>query len=126
MSWFFLILASALEATWALGMPHTQGFTRLLPSVGVAAAMLGSFVLLAQAARTIPATTAYALWVALGLALAVLVEALVFGRGGSALRWMFLALLIGSVVGLKLTMPQPEPDSETPATVSADRGHPDR
>ncbi|MCC6624832.1 MAG: multidrug efflux SMR transporter [Deltaproteobacteria bacterium] len=106
MSWLFLVLASALEAAWALGLPHTRGFTRPLPSVLVALAMVGSFVLLAQAAKTIPATTAYAIWVALGLALAVLVEALVLGRPGGALRWAFLALLIIAVVGLKLTTPK--------------------
>lgn len=110
MSWFYLIVASALEAVWALGLPKTEGFTRLVPSVWVVGAMIGSFVLLAQAARTLPASTAYAVWVALGVAFAVIAEALFVGRGDaptSPLRWVFLALLIVSVVGLKVTGPKP-------------------
>jgi len=106
MSWFLLILASGLEAAWALGLPYTSGFTRLLPSVLVGLAMIGSFVLLAQATKTIPASTAYAVWVGLGIVITVLIEAVFLGRPGTALRWLFLVLLVVAVVGLKLTMPK--------------------
>lgn len=109
MDWLLLVLASVFEAAWALGLPHTAGFTRPLPSSLVAAAMLASFVLLAQAAKSIPVGTAYAVWVGLGLLLTVLIEALVLGRGGSPLRWGFVALLLVAVVGLKLTAPPPGP-----------------
>ena len=105
MSWFYLVVASMLEAVWALGLPKTEGFTRLVPTVWVLLAMAGSFILLAQATRTIPASTAYAVWVALGVAFAVIAEALFLGRSGNSLRWVFLVLLIVSVVGLKLTGP---------------------
>ncbi len=114
MAWVLLVLASVLEAAWALGLPYTQGFTRLWPSVLVGLAMLGSFVLLAQAARTIPASTAYAVWVGLGVALAVMIEAVFFGKLGTPLRWGFVVLLLGAVVGLKAT---------TPAAATDDSGH---
>lgn len=107
MEWLLLVLASVLEAAWALGLPSTAGFTRPLPSVLVALAMIGSFALLAQAAKVIPASTAYAVWVGLGLVIAVLVEAFILGRPSSALRWMFVALLLVAVIGLKLTLPKP-------------------
>ncbi len=108
MGWVLLVLASVLEAVWALGLPYTQGFTRLWPSVWVGIAMVGSFVLLAQAARTIPASTAYAVWVGLGVAFAVLAEAVIFGKVGTPLRWGFVVLLLGAVVGLKATTPAPD------------------
>ncbi len=111
MAWLLLVVASVFEACWALGLPHTAGFSKALPSVLVGIAMVLSFVLLAQAAKTIPVGTAYAVWVGLGLVLTVAVEALLQSgeqARGSALRWVFVAMIVVAVVGLKLTAPAPK------------------
>ncbi|MFM2088136.1 MAG: quaternary ammonium compound-resistance protein sugE, partial [Pseudomonadota bacterium] len=46
MSWIILVLAGLLEVGWAVGLKYSAGFTRPIPSVLTAIAMLGSVVLL--------------------------------------------------------------------------------
>ena len=38
MAWLQLLVASTLEIAWAIGLKHTEGFTRLIPSVLVVTA----------------------------------------------------------------------------------------
>ena len=54
MAWIVLVVAGVFEVAWAIGLKYTDGFTRLWPSVGTAAAMIVSVVLLAWAMRTLP------------------------------------------------------------------------
>ncbi len=105
MSWFVLIVAGVLEVVWALGLKYTQGFTRLLPSLLTIVALAGSTWLLALAAKTLPLGTAYAVWVGIGVLGTTLGGMLLLGEPASASRLLLLALLIGSIVGLKLTTP---------------------
>jgi quaternary ammonium compound-resistance protein SugE len=39
MAWFFLLIAGLCEITWAISLKYTEGFSRLLPSIGTVAAM---------------------------------------------------------------------------------------
>lgn len=98
-----LLLAGALEVVWALGLKYTEGFTRLGPSLLTGAAIVVSMVLLAQAARTLPIGTAYAVWVGVGAAGAAIGGVLLFEESMSLPRLLFVALLIVSIVGLRLT-----------------------
>ena len=103
MAWTILILAGVLEAVWAVGLKATDGFTKPLVSVVVAAAIVASMVLLAQAARTIPIGTAYAVWVGIGAFGAVPLEAAIYGVPLSVSRLLFLALLLFAIGRLKAT-----------------------
>lgn len=103
MSWFFLIAAGVLEVVWALGLKHTHGFTRLLPSVITGSAIVASMLLLARATRTLPIGTAYAVWVGMGVVGASVGGVVLFGEPLSLPRILFVALLVVSIVGLKLT-----------------------
>ena len=60
MAWTHLLLAGLFEIGFALGLKHTDGFTRLWPSLGTAAAAAASLYLMTLAMRTIPVGTAYA------------------------------------------------------------------
>lgn len=103
MAWIVLVIAGLLETCWAVGLPATRGFTRLGPTVFVAAALVASMWLLAIAARTIPIGTAYAVWVGIGAAGAAIGGVVLFHEAMPPLRVAFLTLLIVSIVGLKLT-----------------------
>ncbi len=105
MSWTYLIVAGLLEVVWAVGLKYTNGFTRLVPSLVVGAAIVGSMFLLALAVRTIPIGTAYAIWVGIGIAGAVLGEFLIFNTPMTFLRVVFLSLMAIGIIGLKLTTP---------------------
>jgi quaternary ammonium compound-resistance protein SugE len=103
MAWIILVVAGLLEAAWAIGLKHTHGFTRLWPSVFTAAGIAVSLALLSIAVRTLPIGTAYAVWVGIGSAGAVLLGIAFLGEPASAARLFFLALLLTAIVGLKAT-----------------------
>jgi quaternary ammonium compound-resistance protein SugE len=103
MDWAFLILAGVLEVAWAIGLKYTDGFTRPLPSILTGGAIVASMVLLSWAARTIPIGTAYAVWVGIGALGAAALGVVLFREPLTAARAAFLALLLVSIVGLKLT-----------------------
>jgi quaternary ammonium compound-resistance protein SugE len=103
MGWILLVIAGLLEAVWAVGLKATEGFTRLRVSVVVAIAIGTSMGLLAQAARTIPIGTAYAVWVGIGTFGAVLLESWLYGVPLGAVRIVLLALLLLAIAGLKVT-----------------------
>src|SRR5689334_4328896 len=101
MAWVLLIIAGVLETCWAIGLKYTDGFRKPVPSVLTAIAIVASMVLLAWAARTLPIGTAYAVWVGIGTAGAVVLGIVLFGEAASFGRLFFLALLLVSLVGLK-------------------------
>jgi quaternary ammonium compound-resistance protein SugE len=103
MAWALLIVAGLLEAGWAIGLKFTEGFTKPLASVLTIAGIVVSMVLLAQAAKTIPIGTAYASWVGIGAAGAVVLGIVLLGEPASPWRLFFVTLLIVSIIGLKIT-----------------------
>jgi quaternary ammonium compound-resistance protein SugE len=103
MAWFLLVIAGLLETGWAIGLKYTEGFTRPIPSLLTILAIAASMFLLGLAARTLPIGTAYAVWVGIGAAGAVVLGIVLLGEPVNAGRLFFLALLLVSIVGLKLT-----------------------
>lgn len=103
MAWVILVIAGLLEIGWAIGLKYTQGFTRLWPSVLTIAAIAGSMYLLALAARTLPIGTAYAVWVGIGAAGTAVLGVVLLDEPLPPARAVCLILLVGSIVGLKLT-----------------------
>jgi quaternary ammonium compound-resistance protein SugE len=103
MAWLLLAIAGIIEAGWAIGLKYTDGFTKVVPSVLTVIGIVVSMVLLSMACRTLPIGTAYAVWVGIGAAGAVVLGILLFGEAVSPLRIMFLALLVIAIVGLKAT-----------------------
>ena len=57
---------------------------------------------LAYAMRELPTGTAYAVWVGIGAALTVGFGMVTGGDPATPLRVLFLALIVGGVIGLKL------------------------
>jgi len=102
-AWILLVIAGLLEVAWAIGLKYTEGFTRPVPSVLTGAAIVGSMYLLSVAARTIPIGTAYAVWVGIGALGAAVLGVLLFKEPLSLARGLFLAMLLASIIGLKLT-----------------------
>jgi quaternary ammonium compound-resistance protein SugE len=103
MAWVMLIIAGLLEVCWAIGLKYTEGFTRPGPTVLTVLAIMGSMVLLSLAARSLPIGTAYAVWVGIGALGAAILGIVLFREPVTAARVFFLALLLTSIIGLKLT-----------------------
>lgn len=101
MAWINLLIAGLLEIGWAVGLKYTEGFTRLIPSVLTILAMIASFTLLAQALKTIPVGTAYAVWTGIGAAGTAIVGMMFLGESREVLRIVCIVLIIAGVLGLK-------------------------
>ncbi len=102
MGWILLAIAGALEVTFTTAMKYADGFTKLIPSLIFLAAYAGSAWFLSQAVKTIPLGTAYAVWTGIGAVGTALIGIALFGEPATALRLMFLAIIVGGIVGLKL------------------------
>lgn len=104
-AWLMLAAAGALEIVWAVGLKYTEGFTKTVPSTIVIAAMAGSMWLLADAVRTLPIGTAYAVWTGIGAVGAALLGMMLFGESANAMRIACIALIVIGIIGLKLATP---------------------
>lgn len=102
MAWIYLFIAGLLEIGWAIGLKYTDGFSRPLPSIATACAMVGSFTLLSMALKTIPVGTAYAVWTGIGAAGAFALGIFVLGEAATPLRIISAALILAGIIGLKL------------------------
>jgi quaternary ammonium compound-resistance protein SugE len=103
MAWFILVVAGIIETLWAIGLKYTDGFTKPVPSVLTGIGIAVSLLLLSFAARTLPIGTAYAVWVGIGAAGAVILGIVLFEESASPMRLVFLALLVFAILGLKFT-----------------------
>lgn len=103
MNWIILLIAGLFEIVWAVGLKYTVGFTKLWPSVITIVAMIISFVLLGIAMKTMPAGTAYAVWVGIGIVGTVILGVILFAEPVNALRIFSIVLIMAGVIGLKLS-----------------------
>lgn len=103
MAWTLLVFAGLLEVGWAIGLKYTEGFTRPLPTALTVLSMIASMGLLGLAARTLPIGTAYGVWVGIGAVGAAILGILLFQEAVTPARMAFMALMIVSIIGLKVT-----------------------
>lgn len=102
MAWAFLLLAGLLEIGWAVGLKYSEGFTRPGFTLLTVLTMIASFLLLAQALKTIPVGTGYAVWTGIGAAGTAIVGMLLLGEPREAGRLACLVLILAGVTGLKI------------------------
>lgn len=102
MAWVILIIAGLLETVWALFLKQSDGFTKPLPTIGFVVGLVLSMALLAQALKTLPVGTAYAVWVGIGAAGTAIAGMIWLGEPRDALKLISLVMLIGGVIGLRI------------------------
>lgn len=102
MSWLVLVLSGVLEAVWASALGRSEGFSKPVPSVVFGVALVASMGGLAYAMRDLPVGTAYAVWVGIGAVLTVVYAMSTGQEPVSALKIVFLTMIVGGVVGLKI------------------------
>ncbi len=103
MVWLVLVLSGVMESVWATALGRSEGFSRPLPSAIFIVALVLSMAGLGFAMRGIPVPTAYAVWVSIGVMGTALYAIFFDGYPASALKIALLFVLVGSVIGLKLT-----------------------
>ena len=103
--WIILVIAGLLEVCWATSLKSTAGFTKIGPTLFFLGTLAASMFLLSIAVKNLPVGTAYAVWVGIGAAGTAVASVFLHGEAMSLGRGLFLALLIVSIVGLRLTTP---------------------
>ncbi len=105
MAWVYLILAGICEIGWAIGLKYTHGFSKLWPSVFTLSTALFSFYLLAQALKTLPVGTGYAVWTGIGAVGTAILGMLILGEPRETGRIVCILLIVAGVLGLKFVSP---------------------
>ena len=103
--WVSLGIAGVFEIVWAVGLKYTDGFSKFWPSLVTLWAMGISLYFLSQALKTIPLGTGYAVWTGIGAAGTAILGIILFSESAALIRLFCIALIIGGIVGLKLTAP---------------------
>lgn len=102
MAWIILVLSGVLEAVWATALGRSAGFTNRSATIVFGVALVFSMLGLAQAMKTLPTGTAYAVWVGIGASLTVLYAMYTGTEPVTMARAVFLSLIIIGIIGLKV------------------------
>lgn len=102
MSWFILILSAVFEAVWATALGLSDGFSQPVPTIVFLVGTVLSMAGLGYAMKSIPISTAYAVWTGLGAALTVGYAMLTGAETVSILKVVFLLGIVACVIGLKV------------------------
>ena len=97
-----LFTAIVLEVIGTTLLQKSAQFTRLWPTLGMAACYLGAFWFLSLTLRTVPVGLAYAIWSGLGIVLISLIGWRVFGQALDLPAMIGLALIIAGVMVVNL------------------------
>ena len=100
MEWIFLFAAGLLEVFWSTCLKLSEGFSVIKFSILTVIGMIFSFLFLAQATKTLPLGTSYAIWTGIGALGAVIVGILLFKESCSPVRLLFVAFLLVGIIGL--------------------------
>lgn len=107
MAWIVLFVSAALETVWATALGESDGFTGSRPTIVFAVTIVISLVAFGYVLKHIPISTAYAVWTGTGAALTVLWGMATGAEAVTVLRLLFIAGIVGCVVGLKLVPARP-------------------
>lgn len=102
MEWVLLGAAILFEVSGTICLKLSEGFSRLGPSLAIVPLYGASLALLTLALKTIPVSTAYAIWAAIGTALVAAVGIIAFREPVGVVKLVSLGLVIVGVVGLHL------------------------
>jgi quaternary ammonium compound-resistance protein SugE len=103
MAWTFLIVAGFLEIVWAITLRYTEGLTNIYWGAVTIVSGLASFYCLAQAIKTIPIGTGYAVWTGIGAVGTAILGIALFAESAALPRLACMGLIVAGIIGLKLT-----------------------
>lgn len=98
MGYLWLAIAIIAEVFGSSMLKLAEGFTRLLPSIGVVAGYAVAFYGLSLALKELPLGVAYAIWAGVGTALTALVGIIFYKETLHIKKAIGILLIIGGVV----------------------------
>ncbi|WP_128101783.1 multidrug efflux SMR transporter [Paenibacillus sp. DCT19] len=102
MSWIFLIMAGIFEMVGVLMINKLHQDRNLVSLILLIAGFGLSFWFLSLAMETLPMGTAYAVWTGIGASGGAILGMIFYGEPRNVLRIVFITMVLGSAVGLKL------------------------
>jgi small multidrug resistance pump len=103
MHWLFLVLAIVGEVAGTTCMKLSDGFTKVLPSIGLVVCYALCFGFLTLALKKMDMSLAYAIWAGLGTALITGVGVVLFHEPISSMKIGGVVLIIAGVAALNLS-----------------------
>jgi len=101
MAWTYLFFAGLFEVAWAIGLKYTEGFSRIVPSLLIIAAMAISLALLGLALKSLPVGTAYAIWTGIGAVGTAALGIYLFSEPATTMRLVCIGMIVAGIVGLR-------------------------
>ncbi|HEY4553982.1 MAG TPA: multidrug efflux SMR transporter [Bacillaceae bacterium] len=108
MPWLYVLLAAIVEIFWVIGLRYSDS---MLEWLGTIIMIVFSFYFIIKACEKLPSGTVYAVFTGAGAASIVLIDYLWFDAELSLLKVCFLGLIIGGVIGIKITTDSPKKES---------------
>ncbi|WJE52371.1 multidrug efflux SMR transporter [Bacillus cereus] len=102
-AFLFLAIAIVSEVFGTTMLKVSNGFTKVLPSIGVVLGFASAFFFLSKALQHIQLSTAYAIWSGVGTALTALIGVLVWKDVFTWQTAVGIVLIIGGVVVLNMS-----------------------
>ena len=103
MAWVMLMIAGLLEMVWSYSAKRSDGFSNWGWGAVTIVASLVSFFLLTFAMRSLQLGTAYAVWTGIGAVGTFAVGIALLGEPAGFWRIACAMLIVGGVIGLRLT-----------------------
>lgn len=103
MSWVYLVIAGLFEVVWATAMKLSNGFSILGYSLATLIGMALSFGALILATKDLSLSIAYPIWTGIGAVGSVIMGVVLFHDHFAPLTWVFVVLLVVSIIGIKVT-----------------------
>lgn len=103
LGWLIIVLGGVFQVGWSVGLDYTDGMTNIIWDVVVLVSLLMSMLCLSIPMKTgINMSTAYAVWVGIGVMLTIIVSAALGREVVTIGMVIFMMVILAGVVGLKL------------------------
>ncbi|MFS0780248.1 DMT family transporter [Bacillus sp. 1P06AnD] len=103
MEWIALIIAGVFEMMGVVTINRFHQRKNVSSVLLMLAAFAGSFIFLAIAMEQLPMGTAYAIWTGIGASGGAILGMVWYGESRDWKRILFIFLVLGAAVGLKMT-----------------------
>ncbi|MCG7346313.1 multidrug efflux SMR transporter [Sporosarcina sp. ACRSL] len=105
MPYLYLFIAIVTELIGTSLLKASDGFSKLLPTIGLIIAFVSSFFFLSLSLKSIPLNTAYAVWSGLGLVFTTIISVLIWKEKINFASVLGISLILAGVVILNLFGP---------------------
>jgi len=103
MEWLYLVLAILFEILATTLLKMSDGFSKILPSIGTCVGYILCFAFLSIAFKKIDMSVAYAIWSAAGITVLSAIGILIFKESISVMKIASIIFIIVGVIGLNLS-----------------------